>query len=434
MTAHLKELRHDRANLVKRMRDILDSADSDQRSMTAEENAEYERMEADLEKADDEITTLEQQANRRSKLDSYGEELPEPKRVAPNSQPVASEKAVKPHWREELAAAVSSEDRSRAMADLQAELANDEAAQQRHREFVSFLQGKPYAEVGRGIKEYSALQMDSDTAGGSLVASEQFSSRMIEGLDENVFMRQISTVLPMVMAHSLGIAAESADPADSDWTVELSTGTLDTTMTTSKRSLRPRDLAKRILVSEKLLRHAPMAEAFVRRRLLFKMGITQEKAFLTGSGAGQPLGIFTASADGISTSRDVNTDNTTTAVTADGLYNALYNQAEQYLRSANLAWIFHRTVIRDIRKLKDGNSQYIWNPGLAGEPNTLLGRPVYMSEYAPNTMTTGLYVGIIGDFSYYYSWMNCTTQPTRSASTFAPKPTPCRFSRKLLLA
>ncbi|MCI0349387.1 MAG: phage major capsid protein, partial [Acidobacteriales bacterium] len=55
------------------------------------------------------------------------------------------------------------------------------------------------------------------------------------------------------------------------------------------------------------------------------------------------------------------------------------------------------------RKLKDGMGQFLWQPGLAsGQPDRILDVPVIMSEYAPNTFTTGLYVGIIGDFSYYW--------------------------------
>ena len=56
-----------------------------------------------------------------------------------------------------------------------------------------------------------------------------------------------------------------------------------------------------------------------------------------------------------------------------------------------------------IAKLKDGNGQYIWQPSKqVGDPDRLLGNPVYQSEYASNTFTTGLYVGVFGDFSKYF--------------------------------
>ena len=62
-----------------------------------------------------------------------------------------------------------------------------------------------------------------------------------------------------------------------------------------------------------------------------------------------------------------------------------------------------RDAMRQIAKLKDGEGQYLWRPGLtANEPDTLLNRPLNISEYAPNTFTTGLYVGLFGDLSYYW--------------------------------
>jgi HK97 family phage major capsid protein len=115
------------------------------------------------------------------------------------------------------------------------------------------------------------------------------------------------------------------------------------------------------------------------------------------------LGLFTASDDGISTDRDYSTDNTSSAMTADGLIGAKYNLASPYLMSTNLRWIFHRDGVSQIRKLKTGDGQYIWQPGLRGDmTDTLLEVPVLMSEYAPNTFTTTLYVGIIGDLSQYW--------------------------------
>jgi HK97 family phage major capsid protein len=66
-------------------------------------------------------------------------------------------------------------------------------------------------------------------------------------------------------------------------------------------------------------------------------------------------------------------------------------------------WGFHRDSIRQIRKLKATTNEYLWQPSIqAGEPSTILGRPFFMSEYIPNTFTTGLYVGFVGDVSFYH--------------------------------
>ena len=131
------------------------------------------------------------------------------------------------------------------------------------------------------------------------------------------------------------------------------------------------------------------------------MAKTQENAFLTGTGSNQPLGLFTASDDGISTGRDVATSNTTTAIKMDGLKEALYTLKTQYRRASK--WLFHRDALKQIVKLKDGEGQYLLQPSVReGDPEVLLGRPMFESEYAPNTFTMGLYVGMLGDFSHYW--------------------------------
>ena len=174
-------------------------------------------------------------------------------------------------------------------------------------------------------------------------------------------------------------------------------------MAFGKREFRPQPLAKRIKISKKLLRASTMdPEGIVIARLAYKVGVTQEKAFLTGSGAGRPLGVFVASADGIDTSRDT-TASATTAFTADDLQDTKYALKPQYRGAPSTAWMFHRDGVKRAAKLKDGNGRYLLEPGLSADiPDRILGLPFMESEYAPNTFTTGLYVGILGDWSWHW--------------------------------
>jgi HK97 family phage major capsid protein len=251
--------------------------------------------------------------------------------------------------------------------------------------------------------EQRALQMDNDTLGGSMVASEMFVNQLIKFTDNLVWMRGLATVIPVRNAESIGVPSWDTDPADASWTSELGTGSEDTAARTGKRSLTPHPVAQRILISRTLARNSvrPVVE-FVASRLAYKFGVVEEGAYLTGTGANQPLGVFTPSAQGISTGRDVSTGNTTTAVTADGLIEAKYSLKQQYMNSPALRWVFSRTAVKNIRKLKTGAGDYIWQAGLGGTPGTILDVPFLMSEYAPSTFTAGLYVGIIGDFSNYW--------------------------------
>jgi HK97 family phage major capsid protein len=134
-----------------------------------------------------------------------------------------------------------------------------------------------------------------------------------------------------------------------------------------------------------------------------------EKGYMTGDGNGKPLGLFTASANGISTARDVTTAGAG-VVAGDDLIDALYSLKEGYMKSPTTAWVFHRDIVKRIRKLKATGGEYLFDDsntvqfGLNGgaEFPTLLGKPVIMSEYAPNTFTSGNYIGLIGDMRFYY--------------------------------
>ena len=247
-----------------------------------------------------------------------------------------------------------------------------------------------------------ALQADLDTDGGYVVTPKQFVNDLIKAIDDLVLVRQYATVYPVNNATSLGVPSLDADPSDADWTSELGTGSEDNAMKFGAREFKPTPLAKRIRISKKLLRSSAIPiEQLVQQRLAYKFAVTQEKAFMLGNGAGQPLGLFAASSSGITTARDVSNGNTSSAITMDGLLNAKYSLKSGYL--ANAKWLFHRDGVRDIAKLKDNDGGYLWQPSKKdSEPDMLIGQPIFMSEYVPNTFTTGQYVGLIGDLSYYW--------------------------------
>lgn len=362
MSNKLKDLRDQRGKLVADARAILDKAEAEKRSASTEESAQFDAMMKQVGDLGDEV--------RRH------EALVEAERDA--------------------AAQVA-----RGMDSAQGEArgaAADPEVELRTKAFTKLIIS---GQRSLNDAELRALQADSDTAGGFLVAPEQFVSGLIKNIDDMVFIRQRATKFSIPTAASLGAASLAADPADAVWTTELATGTEDSTMAFGKRVLNPHPLAKRLKVSNKLLRMASGAEGLVRARLAYKFGLAQENAFLTGTGVNQPLGLFTASNDGITTARDVSTGNTATAVTFDGLINAKFSLKGQYWQRSD--WMFHRDVLSQIAKLKDGDGQYLWRESVRdGEPDRLLGRPVMMSEFAPNTMTASQYVGILGDYSNYW--------------------------------
>lgn len=253
------------------------------------------------------------------------------------------------------------------------------------------------------IREYqNAMSLGTDATAGYLTAPVDFRNELIRGLDDMMFMRKLSTVVgPIGAAQSLGFPYRNTSAGDATWVAEVTSAGEETTLDFGRREFKPNKLARLIKLSKALMNHAPTAEATILREILYKISIAQENAYLNGNGTAQPLGVFTASVSGVTTARDVSTDNTTTTVTFDGLQNAKYSLKQQYWANAN--WIAHRDFCKMVAKIKDGEGQYIWQGAVVnGQPDRLLGFPINMSEYAPNTFTTGLYVGILGDFKNGY--------------------------------
>ena len=251
------------------------------------------------------------------------------------------------------------------------------------------------------LKVYNALRQTDPTQAGYLVAPEKFVNDLIAELNNNIFFRNLCKKYTLQGAQTLGFPKRTARMNSAAWGAEIGAPTPDSTLAFGKRVFTPNFLTAEILVSRTLIANAPDVDGIVRSEIAYDIGELLENAYMTGDGSNKPLGIFTASDDGIPTSRDVATDNTASAVTFDGLMNAKYSVKQQY--QPKLAWIFHRDVVKQIAKIKDSEGQYIWQPSVvANTPDILLGKPVYQSEYAPNTMSANAYVGMLGDFSNYW--------------------------------
>lgn len=397
----MKEKLEQRAKLVAEARAIRDKADSEKRELTGEEAAAVDQIFAvvdelkaaiDAEGTPPEPTPEEiQEANARRAERFAREERELSAARGRRTSPDNPSNQPSSELRQALAG-VSQRVRERfnGLADnpaLAARATSDYA-----RQFRSALLGN---------REHRNLQMGVNALGGYL-APIQFVADLIQAVDNEVAIRQRATVYTVSGGSRLGIPTIDADIADYEWVSELTTAAVDTTARVGMREWTPHPMSKLVKASRTLLRNAVVGvEALVRERLAYKLAITEERHFLTGSGVGQPLGLFTAHAAGIPATRDVSTGNTQTSITFDGLINALYSLKAPY--QANAVWLFHRDALRQIRTLKDGEGQYLWRPAtIEGQPDTILGRPFIMSEYVPNTFTNGLYVGLVGDLSKYY--------------------------------
>lgn len=385
------ELRAKRANLIDEARKILEAAPAE--GMGAEDEARWNTLMDQAEKVAKQIEQEERMAAATASVDD-GEDPGERRRDASSngdgrgkppvfvSRGLRGLNEVDPEWQQ--------------ANEWRGLMATTTPGYRRG--FNQFLRGGMQSV---GVDERRAMQVDLDASGGYLVMPMQFVDGLLKDIDDQVYMEQWATVYAVPEAKSLGVVTLEADPADAEWTTEIAAITMDTQMSFGRRELSPKPLRKGIKISDKLLRSAPSTESLVRSRLAYKFGITKEKAFQVGSGAGQPLGVFVASNDGIPTSRDVATGNTATGPTFDGMIEAKYALKGGYWARAR--WLAHRNFWKLVAKLKDGDGQYLWRLSVReGEPDTCLGLPMFMSEYSPNTFTANQYVAILGDFSNYW--------------------------------
>lgn len=268
------------------------------------------------------------------------------------------------------------------------------------------LTGKPYkadnadVKTGRASNEYknamlgalrsnfrnisNVLQEGVDADGGYLVP-EEYDSRLIDVLDEENIMRKLATRITTSGEHKINIAATK--PAAS-WIEEggaLSFG--DATF--DQILLDAHKLHVAIKVTEELLYdNAFGLENYILTQFGKALANAEEDAFLNGDGTGKPLGIFATNGGGQTAGT------LTAAIKSDDMLDLVYALKRPYRKNAS--FIMNDKTLASLRKLKDNNGAYIWQPSYqAGEPDKVLGYTVHTSEYAPENAIA------FGDYKYY---------------------------------
>ena len=228
----------------------------------------------------------------------------------------------------------------------------------------------------------NVLQEGVDADGGYLVPDE-YDTRLIQKLEDNNVVRMLATKIKTSGEHKINIA--STTPAAA-WIEEGGTLTFGDAKFEQK-ILDAHKLHVAVKVTEELLYdNAFGLENFLIDSFGKAIGNAEENAFLNGTGNGQPTGIFDETAGG--------TYITTEATEGDAIIELVYSLKRAYRKNA--AFILNDKMIAKIRTYKDHNGAYMWQPSLiAGEPDKLLGYPVYTSQYAPEDSIA------FGDFSYY---------------------------------
>jgi len=348
------ELREKRAKTWSAMETFLDSHRNEKGVLNMEDDVTYSKMERDLDDLTNEIKRLERK-------DMIEAELNKPVSNPITAKPMTSDKEDEKTGR---------------------------ASNAYKKSFWNVMRNKH-----SNAQILNALQEGTDSEGGFLVPDE-FEHTLIQSLEEeNIFRKLAHVITTSTGDRKIPVVASkgSASWVDEEGTIN------DSDDAFTQVSIGAYKLGTLIKVSNELLNDSVFnLEAYISKEFGRRIGTKEEEAFFNGNGVGKPVGIFNATGGaqtGITTA-------SATEIKADEIIDLFYSLKASYRKKA--VWIVNDSTIKAIRKLKDANGNYLWQPALtSGTPDTLLGRPVYTSSYVP-TIAAGAKTIAFGDFSYYW--------------------------------
>lgn len=346
---NIVEMREKRANLWKGMESFLDSRRDAQGCLSAEDDATYSRMEADLNSMTNEIRRMERHDAMEAEL----------------SKPVNTPITEKPQKAPGI--------------DTKVGRASDA-----YRE-----------DFGRMLRKqalvHNVLSTTPGSDGGYLCPTE-FERQIVDGLKEQNVMRTLCKVITTENDRKIPIAATHSV---ANWTAENAAYT-ESNPTFAQKEIDAYKLTDLVKVSNELLEDNMFdLESYLAKEFAYAFGIAEEQAFCVGTGTGQPTGLFTANGGTVGV-----TAASATAVTTDEVISLIYALKAPYRKNAK--FLMNDATVSALRKLKDGNGQYLWQPSLqAGEPDKLMGYDIYTSPYVP-VLAASAYAMAFGDFQNYW--------------------------------
>ena len=344
----INTLRENRAKAWEACKNFLDSHRTENGTLTAEDNATYEKMEV-------EVVALGREIERMERNAALDKELSLPVGAPLINQPGAGGNVKTGRASDAYKAAMLTALRSN------------------------------FRQINNVLVE------GTDAAGGYLVP-EEWDAHLIEKLDEENVVRKLGTAIQTSGERKINVAASK--PAAS-W-IEEGGELVFSDATFSQVILDAYKLSVAVKVSEELLAdNAYDLEGFLIRAFGRAIANAEEEAFIVGDGASKPTGLLHATLGG-----QIGVTTTGTAITADEVVDLIYKLKRPY--RTNAAFLTADSTLAAIRKLKDStNGTYLWQPALtAGEPDRLLGYPVYTSQFVP-AVAAGKPVMAFGDLSYY---------------------------------
>ena len=239
---------------------------------------------------------------------------------------------------------------------------------------------------------FNSLHVGTDTEGGYLVPDE-YEHTLVQALQEENKLRSLCKVIHTSFGDRkipLVTGRGSASWIDEEGAIPETNGSF------GQISLGAHKIGAIIKVSEELLQDSVFdVEGYIANEFATLVGDAEEAAFINGDGAGKPIGLLhntNGAATGVTAA-------SATTFTADELIDLVYSLKAPYRKHAR--FLFNDQTIKAVRKLKDGNGQFLWQPGLNGQPDTLLGYR-YETSYHMPLIGAGAKPILFGDFSSYW--------------------------------
>lgn len=247
----------------------------------------------------------------------------------------------------------------------------------------------------RGVvpSEFRAtLQKAVSTQGGYLVPIE-YETKIVKKLYDANIMRQLGTVTRTTS--QVDIPIEGNLPTFS-WISELGTyGTTD--LTVGQVVLGAYKLGGVVTISEELIADAFLDIGdYVADRSGLSAGFSEEAAYVVGDGNGKPTGVLTT----IAASGVTQTSAVSGKVSTDDLLTLFYGLPRPFRKNAS--YVVADSVIASISSQKASTAgTYLWQPSLTlGAPDLYHGKPIYTSDFLA-AVAAGSVSALFGDFSYY---------------------------------
>lgn len=231
------------------------------------------------------------------------------------------------------------------------------------------------------------LEEGTDANGGYLVP-EEYDRRLIDVLNEENIMRSLATKITTSGEHKINVAANKPAAAwiEEGGAIQFADATFD------QKLMDAHKLHVAIKITDELLYdNAFGLENYIITQFGKALANAEEDAFLNGDGAGKPKGMLADAETGVTTSG--------ASMTSDDIIDLIYSLKRPYRKNAS--FMMNDSTIAAIRKLKDNNNNYIWQPAYqAGEPDRLLGYTLHTSAFFPEK-AAGKVALAFGDYSYY---------------------------------